>query len=315
MAKWVAQIDRADRIPEYVPRAFTTACAGGPGPVVLALPEDMLATESDVPPTRRATTRRGRTRRRGVAAAARRCSRARSRSSSSAAAAGRRRRRDHARVPRGDELPAGAAFRRQDTLDNDQPSYAGDVGSASTPSSRQRVRDADLLLVAARAWARSTTSRLHAARVPEADRRRPRPPGRGGARPRLPAGAADPRGRRSSSPRASRELRGRAALARVGGRGARGLRGLAARMAPLPGNLDSASASRDLRERAPDAIVTNGAGNFTVWAHRFWRSGTIRTQLAPTSGAMGYGVPAAVAAKARRTRSAPSSASPATATS
>ena len=67
---------------------------------------------------------------------------------------------------------------------------------------------------------------------------------------------------------------------------------------PLPGTLDLGDCIAHLRERVPDAIVTNGAGNFTVWVHRFWRWHSYPSQLAPTSGAMGYGVPAAVAAKA-----------------
>ena len=67
---------------------------------------------------------------------------------------------------------------------------------------------------------------------------------------------------------------------------------------PMPGTLDLGDCIAHLRERVPDAIVTNGAGNFTVWVHRFWRWHEYPSQLAPTSGAMGYGVPAAVAAKA-----------------
>jgi acetolactate synthase-1/2/3 large subunit len=67
---------------------------------------------------------------------------------------------------------------------------------------------------------------------------------------------------------------------------------------PMPGRLDLGACVAHLRERVPDAIVTNGAGNYTVWAHRFWRFHRFPSQLAPTSGAMGYGVPAAVAAKA-----------------
>jgi acetolactate synthase-1/2/3 large subunit len=65
----------------------------------------------------------------------------------------------------------------------------------------------------------------------------------------------------------------------------------------MPGTLDLGACIAHMRERVPDAIVTNGAGNFSAWAHRFWRWHEYPTQLAPTSGAMGYGVPAAVAAK------------------
>jgi acetolactate synthase-1/2/3 large subunit len=68
----------------------------------------------------------------------------------------------------------------------------------------------------------------------------------------------------------------------------------------LPGELDLGECVAHLRERLPDAIVTNGAGNFSTWVHRFWRWHRYGTQLAPTSGAMGYGIPAALAAKAVR---------------
>ena len=65
----------------------------------------------------------------------------------------------------------------------------------------------------------------------------------------------------------------------------------------MPGELDLGACIAHLRERVPDAIVTNGAGNHTVWIHRFWRFQSFPTQLAPTSGSMGYGLPAAIAAK------------------
>ena len=84
---------------------------------------------------------------------------------------------------------------------------------------------------------------------------------------------------------------------------------------PLPGVLDLGECIAHLRNRLPDATVTNGAGNFTVWVHRFWRWHRYGAQLAPTSGAMGYGVPAALAAKAIDPDAARWSASPATATS
>src|SRR5205085_10644368 len=125
--KWVAQIERADRIPEYVARAYTTACAGRPGPVVLALPEDMLATETGVPdakPFQVVQPHPGAEqieRLRGLLEAAERPFALLGGASwTPRAAEGIR------AFLEANELPAGAAFRRQDAVDNDSPSYVGD---------------------------------------------------------------------------------------------------------------------------------------------------------------------------------------------
>jgi acetolactate synthase-1/2/3 large subunit len=159
MTKWVAQIDRADRIPEYIARAFTTACAGRPGPVVLALPEDMLASDTDAedaqpfhvvqpyPGGEQVEELRGLLARAerplvllGGAGWTPRTS------------------KDMQAFLEANSLPAGAAFRRQDSIDNDSPSYVGDVGIGLNPKLAARVREADLLLVVGPRLGEMTTS-------------------------------------------------------------------------------------------------------------------------------------------------------------
>jgi acetolactate synthase-1/2/3 large subunit len=298
MSKWVAQIDRVDRIPEYIARAFSTACAGRPGPVVLALPEDMLSGETDAadalpfhvvqpyPGAEQIDALRGMLERA-------------ERPLAILGGAGwtSRTAQDMRVFLEANAIPAGAAFRRQDSLDNDSPSYVGDVGIGLNPKLAARVRESDLLLVVGPRLGEMTTSGYTLLEPPTPAQ--PLVHVHPGAeelgrvyRPELPilsgmehfAAAVrdlrvEPRWRDwTSAARADYE-----AWQQHG---------------PMPGTLDLGECVAQLRARVPDAIVTNGAGNFSVWAHRFWRWHDQGTQAAPTSGAMGYGVPAAVAAKA-----------------
>src|SRR5579864_4337509 len=157
MAKWVAQIDRTDRIAEYIGRAFATACAGRPGPVVLALPEDMLAAETDAKdaePFHVVQPHPG----------ADQIARLRSlleRAERPLALLGGagwtpRASADLRMFIEANDLPAGAAFRRQDALDNDSRSYVGDIGI--NPHLASRVREADLLLAIGPRLGEMTTS-------------------------------------------------------------------------------------------------------------------------------------------------------------
>jgi acetolactate synthase I/II/III large subunit len=298
MAKWVAQIERADRIPEYLARAFATACSGRPGPVVLALPEDVLAQETeavDALPFVLARPHPGAAQierlRQLLAGAERPFALLGGGGWTAGASAGMRTFLEAAAIP------AGAAFRRQDALDNDSPSYAGDVGIGVNPKLAARVRDADLLLAVGPRLGEMTTSgyTLLAPPTPAQTLVHVHPAAEELGRvyrPELPivsgveefAGAV--RGLRVEP--CWREW---AAAARVDYEEWR-------RHAPMPGAVDLGVCIAILRERVPDAIVANGAGNFSVWVHRFWRFHDYPSQLAPTSGAMGYGVPAAVAAKA-----------------
>ena len=298
MAKWVAQVDRADRIPEYVARAFTTACAGRPGPVVLALPEDMLTSETDVAdalPFQVIQAHPGGDQigqLRGLLERAERPLAIVGGAGWTAGAA-----RDLCAFLEANALPAGAAFRRQDAIDNDSPSYVGDVGIGLNPKLAARVRESDLLLVVGPRLGEMTTSGYTLVE----------PPAPVQTLVHVHAGAEElGRVYRAELPilsgmeefaAAVRDLRVEprwhdwAAAARVDYEEWQ-------QPGPMPGALDLSACMVQLRERVPDAIVTNGAGNFSAWVHRFWRWREYPTQLAPTSGAMGYGVPAAVAAKA-----------------
>jgi acetolactate synthase-1/2/3 large subunit len=294
LAKWVAQIDRTDRIPEYVARAFSTACAGRPGPVVLALPEDMLASETDAAdaePFHVVQPHPGagqiESLRDLLARAERPFVLVGGAGWTPRASTGMR------TFLEANELTAGAAFRRQDAIDNDSPSYAGDVGIGINPKLAARVREADLLLVVGPRLGEMTTSgytlvgsqtlvHVHAG-AEELGRV---------YRPTLPILSG-----MEQFADAVRDLRVEPSW-REWTQAARADYEEWQQPGPMPGTLDLGACMVTLRERVPDAIVTNGAGNFSAWVHRFWRWREYPTQLAPTSGAMGYGVPAGVAAKA-----------------
>jgi acetolactate synthase I/II/III large subunit len=298
LAKWVAQIDRVDRIPELIARAYATACSGRPGPVVLALPEDMLAASSDAPDAPRfrrvqpspapadidalGDLLSGATRPFAIVGGG---------GWTPAAAAGLR------TFLEANELPAGAAFRRQDAIDNDSPSYAGDVGIGINPALAGRVRDADLLLVVGPRLGEMTTSGYTLLDVPKPKQTLVHVhPG------------AEELGRvyQADLPilsgmeefaAAVRDLRVTPAWGSATAE-ARSEYEAWQRPEPMPGPVDLGEVMATLRARVQAAIVCNGAGNHTAWVHRFWRFHDYPSQLAPTSGAMGYGVPAAVAAKA-----------------
>jgi acetolactate synthase-1/2/3 large subunit len=294
----VAQIDRAVRIPELVGRAFSTACAGRPGPVVLALPEDVLASETDTDDARRyhlvephpAPEQLGRLRAL-LAGAERPLALLGGGGWTTRAAA------DLRAFLEANAIPAGTAFRRQDALDNDSPVYAGDVGIGVNPRLAARVRDADLVLAVGPRLGEMTTSGYTLLEPPTARQAlvhvHPGAEELGRVyRPELPIlSAIEPFAAAVRELRVEPRWREWAAGARAD---------FEAWQEPeqLPGELDLAVCIRQLRGLVPpDTIVTNGAGNYTAWLHRFWRSHVFPSQLAPTSGAMGYGVPAAVAAK------------------
>jgi acetolactate synthase-1/2/3 large subunit len=298
LAKWVAEIDDTARIPEYIARAFRVATSGRPGPVVLALPEDMLSASVDVPD------------RAGPIPDARPDLSAPARAAMELLATAERplvvvggphwsaeAARDLARFAEAHALPVALGFRRQDYLDNRHPSYAGDLNVGVNPRLAQRLRDADALLVIGSRLGDIETQgytllspQSHGKRLihahPDADE-----PGR--------VWATD----LAITARAPDLV---AALAALNAPARRWPDWTAAARADYdwwttpvtsPGAVKQEQVIRWLSEHLPeDAILTNGAGNYAAWLHRYFTYKQFRTQLAPTSGSMGYGFPAAIAA-------------------
>jgi len=298
MAKWVAQIDRADRIPEYLAHAFATACAGRPGPVVLALPEDLLSIETDASDARPFHAVQPHPAPEQIARVHELLAAAERPLAIVGGAGWTSRASEDLRVfLETNELPAGAAFRRQDALDNDSPSYVGDVGIGLNPKLAARVREADVVLAVDPRLGETTTSGYSLLRppVPEQTLIHVHPGAEELGRVYRPELAI------LSGPEpfaaAVRDLRVEPRW-REWTRAARADYEKWQQPTTVPGDLDLAVCLRHLHDRLPrDAIVTNGAGNYTVWVHRFWRWHAFPSQLAPTSGAMGYGLPAALTAK------------------
>ncbi len=301
-AKWVAQIDEAERIPEFIARAFQTATSGRMGPVVLALPEDMLTDRVAVPdaaPYRPVETHPGSAELAQLAElldGAARPFLLVGGSGWSAEAV-----QDLKSFAEAQALPVGPAFRCQDLMDNRHGNYAGDVGIGINPKLQARIKAADLLLVVGARLGEMTTGGYTLIDIPRPAQRLVHVhPG------------AEELGR-VYQPELAIHASPRAFLAAARGFNPAGAQGRTAEVAaarqdyldwsrPLlhSGDLQMAEIVTWLREHLPqDAVLTNGAGNYSTWLHRFFRYGSYRSQLGPTSGSMGYGLPAAIAAKAR----------------
>ncbi|HEY5210651.1 MAG TPA: thiamine pyrophosphate-binding protein [Stellaceae bacterium] len=302
VAKWVVQIDDPRRIPEFVSQAFHVAVNGRPGPVVLALPEDMLVETAEVAdgaryqraasypsPAALAALHAA------LAAAARPLLILGGSTWTGVAVA---QIQDFATANR---LPVACAFRRQDLFDNAHECYAGDVGIGIDPKLARRVREADLILAIGARLGEVTTGDYSLLEIPV-------------PRQTLIHVHPDPE-------ELGRVYRPHLAIAAAARDAAAALASLPPIAAPRWA-ADTAAAHADhLAWRAPtnrpdavrmdaivawldehvpaDTIFANGAGNFATWVHRFHCYRGLGTQLAPTSGSMGYGVPAAVAAALR----------------
>jgi acetolactate synthase-1/2/3 large subunit len=301
-AKWVAEVQDPHRLPEYIARAFHTALQGRPGPVVLALPEDMLTQLTEAPvlprvqPAQAAPAPQDMARLRGLLAAAERPLVIAGGAGWTAEACS-----NLQRFAEAWQLPVGCAFRFQDVFDNRHPLYAGDVGIGINPKLAQRVRDADLLLAVGPRLGEMTTSGYTLLQVPRPKQRlvhvHPGAEELGrvyAADLMINAGMpATAQALAALEPPAG-ELRWRAWTAQAAA-------DYEANLQPQPVQpLDMAEVVKVMSRLAPDAVYTNGAGNYSGWLHRYHRYPGLqhggRTQLAPTAGAMGYGVPAAVAA-------------------
>jgi acetolactate synthase-1/2/3 large subunit len=300
LAKWVAQIDLAERVPELINQAFQVATSGRPGPVVLALPEDMLRDRraaAVVGPYRPVRPHPGA----ADLAEMRRLFAAAERPMMLVGGSGwdDRACRDIASFAEANDLPVCCSFRRQDILDNRSPCFVGDLGTGASPALVARVKTADLLLAVGARIGEITSQSYSLLGVPDPGKVlihvhaaaeelgrvfRPNLAIQSGM-PEFAAAAAalDP-----VTP--ARWPQWRAAARSVY---EAGLVPSAAGGRPDLGNIMGW-----LRDRLPDdAIVTSDAGNFSGWPNRFLQYRRPGRQLGPTSGAMGYGVPAAVAAK------------------
>lgn len=303
MAKRVERIDDASRIPEYVARAFATAMNGRPGPVVLVLPEDMLThtvSQAALPRISAAEAAIAPETMKNLSELLSKAQRpmviAGGSGWTAEAAQALQAFAEHWK------LPVGNAFRFQDTFDNHHPLYAGEVGIGINPKLAARIKDSDLILAFGPRLGEMTSSgytllevprpkqqlvHIHVSaeelnRVYQAD---------------LAINASMPAAARAlatlkAPPSVAWEAWTQACHADY-----------LANLQPqaLPGDIDMPAIVASLQKHLPvDAVVTNGAGNFASWMHRFFQHHGLvkghKTQLAPTNGAMGYGVPAGIAA-------------------
>jgi acetolactate synthase I/II/III large subunit len=307
MAKRVERIDDARRIPEYVARAFATALNGRPGPVVLVLPEDMLTEHVSASPLPRVEAVQAwsdpgalRSLRELLLQAERPLVIAGGGGWTPQSAAALQ------RFAENWQLPVANAFRFQDCFDNHHPQYAGDVGLGINPALAERVRQSDLLIAIGPRLGEATTGGYSLIEAPV------------------------PRQKlvhiHASAEELGRVYQPTLAICATMNAAARSLEVLTAPPGVawgqwtqgchadyeanvevanggvvLPGSIDMPAIIHTLQAHLPaDAVLTNGAGNFASWLHRFYRYSGLakghKTQLAPTNGAMGYGVPAGIAA-------------------
>lgn len=300
-AKWVGEIDDARRIPEFVTRAFAVATSGRPGPVVLTLPEDMLLDEVEAPEAKPCTPVEAHPGPSQIAALGEMLKTAKrpmvvlggTRWSETSVAGIQA-------FAEKFKLPVGCSFRRQMLFDHLHPSYAGDVGIGINPALAKEVKEADLLILLGSRFSEMPSSSYTLMDIP------------------YPAQTLvhihpDPS-------ELGRVYRADLAICAAPEEFVAALATLEAPAAPVwaertqtmhaaylawstppkagPGAVQMGPIMEWIEANTPkDAIFTNGAGNYATWLHRFHRFQAFNTQAAPTSGSMGYGLPAAVAAK------------------
>ena len=299
IAKAAWEIDSAERIPEHMAEAFSTALSGRPGPVVLSLPEDVLAEEADVGDGARVEVPRlgpqadDLERLRGLLADAERPLVVVGEGGWTAETS-----RDVQAFCEANALPVACAFRCQDFVDNRSPSYVGVLGVAMDEAIAARLRDADLVLAIGGRLGEVPTRRYTLLEPPDPRqtlvRIHPDPAELGRVyEPDLAIAATLP-----EAAAALRALDPVEPSWREWTEAARAEYEANLRHEPMEGDVDLGEIMAYLRQRLPgDAVQTCGAGNFTVWAHRFAEFTQFGTQACPRSGSMGYGLPAAVAAQ------------------
>ncbi len=301
-SKWVVEIDDPARIPELVTRAYSLAMSGRPGPVVVVLPEDILLAEAEAPaPQRyaRVITRPGPGELKQATAMLRSAKNpfviAGGSGWSDDGAAGLR------TMSENWHLPVGCSFRRQMLFDHLHPNYAGDVGIGLNPDLASYIKNADMVMLLGGRMSEMQSSDYSLLKSPYPDQKL------------IHIHAdADELGRvyRPNLAINANPAAFAAAIATTGPDGTPAWANDTARLHETyltwstppedgPGGVHMGPIMAWLGSVLPeDAIMTNGAGNYSTWLHRFYRFRRYQTQAAPTSGSMGYGTPAAVAAKA-----------------
>lgn len=302
MTKWVGEVDTPEKLPEYVSRALHIATHGRPGPVVLCVPEDVLEATSDIadfPAFKPALSSPSQADMAKVGELLNKAERPLvivGGSGWTVAAS-----QQVTRFCVENNLPVAAGFRSQDIVDNRLDQYVGDLSLGGNPALVERVMAADLLLVIGDRLSEITTKAYSALKVPVPDQTLihvfPGPEDLGSVyNPHLPI--------------LSNVTRFVEALEAVGplnpaawARWTRECRGVYEAFQETPAKalgLNVANIIKHLSATLPeDAIVTNGAGNYNIWLHRFFRYKVFPSQIAPKSGSMGYGLPAAIASKLR----------------
>jgi len=307
LAKWVAEIDDAARIPEYVARAFQTALSGRPGPVVLSLPEDMLSAQIPLPPASQPAVAAGAAPRPADLAQLLTLLADASRPLLVIGGSGWSRQSCAALTDFAErnDLAIVSSFRRQDLIDNRHGNYCGHLGLGVDPSLAERLRASDVLVAIGSRLSENTTGGYTLLEPPTPRQTlvhvHPDPNELGRVyHPTLAiaCGLADFGLATKGLEVSGRERR------QQGLREARAAYVAFSDPASTPTTaatkVDLATVVGWLSENlTEDAIIANGAGNYTVWVHRFFQYRQPRTELAPISGAMGYGFPAAIAAKLR----------------
>ncbi|WP_337184218.1 thiamine pyrophosphate-binding protein [Shinella sp.] len=300
MAKWAVEIDRVERIPEILSRAWTLAVSGRPGPVVIALPEDMLTSLTAAAPlsgpveiAEAAPSASAMRRLRQMLEGAERpvilyggCNWA-----EGAMAAVQR-------FAEASDIPVVSVFRYQDQYDNGSPTFCGEAGVGMAPSVKDLLRQADVILAVNNRFGENSTDGYTLFDVPQPRQRIVHVHGSD-----LEIGKVyRPALGIHAGPNAFAEALGALEPVRGGWAqwraGARAAHEKGFDLPDLPSPVDMGKVTAHLNAVLPeDVILTNGAGNFTVWPNKFFRFGAKARLLAPQSGAMGYGVPAAVAAR------------------
>ncbi|WP_151448649.1 thiamine pyrophosphate-binding protein [Lacisediminimonas profundi] len=302
MAKWVTEVDSADRIPEIISRAVHTASSGRPGPVVIALPEDMLVDMTDAPDGKPAlpveahpgpdqiaelVALLGQAQRPLVVLGGSRWS---------AQAVG-----EFEDIARQWDIPVTVSLRRQMLFSVENPCFAGDLGFGPNPQLVARAKQADLVILVGSRMSEVPSQGYQLLGIPAPSQKlvhvHPDSSELGRVyRPDLainasPAAFVQALRQAKVAPSVSRSsYREQARADYLAWSDASAIR--------TPGDLQMAEVMDYLNQTLPaDAIICNGAGNYATWIHRFYRFRAFGTQLAPTSGSMGYGVPAAVGAQ------------------